>query len=673
MALTTLDAMAAGGIYDHLVGGFCRYSTDNRWLVPHFEKMLTDQALLARAYLHAWQETGQDNYLAVVTETLDFVLRDLSTPEGALYSSFDADAGGVEGSHATFTLAELARRPPRAPRRTGGRVVRDHRRAATGRAAPSRAGRSARPSSARPTIEEARRCWPPCAPDRVQPARDEKVLTEWNAMAAATLAEVAAVTGSDRLRPTGRGDRRVPHVRHVRRRPADAELAGRPGPAPGRGRRPRLAGRGVRPAVRAHRQGASGATGPTGWRRAARPVLGRGAGGFFTTGDDAESARSCGPRSISTGPCPPPTRSPSRPSSGPTRSTTTNGLRQAVERTVARGPGPCSPAIPGALADLVAALPMLAGRQEIVVTGERPDLLAEVRRHWLPAAVVAWGEPDGSPLFAGRPDGAAFVCRGFTCDAPADDVTDLGRPTRGAAPMTDDAPRPTRPRPRPGGRQLGPERAPPRSRTDPARLLRRSARRREKIPTSGGSTLHLLVLSSTVEDTTVVDLATRTVMRVRVPWPENYEPDITAFDVVEVTLADDPERDDLAQPEATTAADLPRHVGTLRGRQLRKLLRRMVASPEGPAARVPRALGPLLGVPRLPALGGPHRADPQPAAHPPRRRTGPPGCASDGTATTSGSRSRIAMPPAPSMPPAASASAARAWPPPSASTRSTCW
>jgi hypothetical protein len=153
----------------------------------------------------------------------------------------------------------------------------------------------------------------------------------------------------------------------------------------------------------------------------------------------------------------------------------------------------------------------------------------------------------------------------------------------------------------------------PETPTDPARLLRRSARRREKIPTSGGSTLHLLVLSSTLEDTTVVDLATRTVMRVRVPWPENYDPDITLFDVVEVTLADDPERDDLAQPEATTAADLPRHVGTLRGRQLRKS--------RGPTARVSRPLGSLLGVPGLPALGRAHRADPEPAAHsPPGRR-----------------------------------------------------
>jgi uncharacterized protein YyaL (SSP411 family) len=68
---------------------------------------------------------------------------------------------------------------------------------------------------------------------------------------------------------------------------------------------------------------------------------------------------------------------------------------------------------------------MLSGRQEVVVTGDRPELVAEVRRSWLPASVMAWGEPDDSALFAGRPDGAAFVCRGFTCDAPAGDVATL--------------------------------------------------------------------------------------------------------------------------------------------------------------------------------------------------------------------------------------------------------
>ena len=157
--LRTLDAMAAGGIYDHLVGGFCRYSTDAHWLVPHFEKMLTDQALLARAYLHAWQDTGQRDYLGVVTETLDFVLRDLSTPEGALYSSFDADAGGVEGGHATFTLDELRQLLPGdlvgpAARRGTGSPNR-----ATGRGAPSRCAPSAHRSGALPRSKRPGPCW----------------------------------------------------------------------------------------------------------------------------------------------------------------------------------------------------------------------------------------------------------------------------------------------------------------------------------------------------------------------------------------------------------------------------------------------------------------------------------------------------------------------------------
>ena len=150
MALRTLDAMAAGGIYDHLVGGFCRYSTDAHWLVPHFEKMLTDQALLARAYLHAWQDTGRQEYLSVVRETLDFVLRDLSTPEGALYSSFDADAGGVEGDARDLHPRPIARScsPPLwsdlPPSGTASRS------GATGRGGPFRCVPSAARSSDRP-------------------------------------------------------------------------------------------------------------------------------------------------------------------------------------------------------------------------------------------------------------------------------------------------------------------------------------------------------------------------------------------------------------------------------------------------------------------------------------------------------------------------------------------
>ena len=89
---TSLDAMAPAGIYDHLGGGFARYSVDDRWLVPHFEKMLYDNALLARAYLHAWQVTGSAaDHRQVLDETLGYVLRDLRHADGGFYSAEDAD------------------------------------------------------------------------------------------------------------------------------------------------------------------------------------------------------------------------------------------------------------------------------------------------------------------------------------------------------------------------------------------------------------------------------------------------------------------------------------------------------------------------------------------------------------------------------------------------------
>src|SRR5204863_9459293 len=94
---TSLDAMASGGMYDHLGGGFARYSVDNIWLVPHFEKMLYDQALLLRVYLHAWQVTGDARYRQVVDETIAYVLRDLRDAGGGLCSAEDADSEGEEG------------------------------------------------------------------------------------------------------------------------------------------------------------------------------------------------------------------------------------------------------------------------------------------------------------------------------------------------------------------------------------------------------------------------------------------------------------------------------------------------------------------------------------------------------------------------------------------------
>jgi len=107
MVYTTLVRMVAGGIRDHLAGGFHRYSTDRVWLLPHFEKMLYDNAQLARVYIEAWQATGKEYWREVATKIFDYVLREMTSAEGGFYSATDADSEGVEGKFFVWSLDEI--------------------------------------------------------------------------------------------------------------------------------------------------------------------------------------------------------------------------------------------------------------------------------------------------------------------------------------------------------------------------------------------------------------------------------------------------------------------------------------------------------------------------------------------------------------------------------------
>ena len=167
----TLDGMAAGGMYDLVGGGFHRYSVDERWLVPHFEKMLYDNALLVPAYLHAWVVTGEERYRQVVEETVEYMLRDLALPEGGFASSQDADTDGVEGLTYTWTEDEGVPAELLQPFEHGRSIIR-------GELDPE----------LRVRLLEVRA-------ERAQPGRDDKAIAAWNGLALAALGEAGRRLG----------------------------------------------------------------------------------------------------------------------------------------------------------------------------------------------------------------------------------------------------------------------------------------------------------------------------------------------------------------------------------------------------------------------------------------------------------------------------------------------
>ena len=203
MATLTLDRMAAGGIFDQLGGGFHRYSTDGRWLVPHFEKMLYDNAQLVRVYTHAWQLTGRARYRGIAGRTADYLLRELRHPDGGFFSSQDADSEGVEGKFFVWDHDELARVGGELAARWLGATQRGNWEGTNVLWTPHPAPAVAREAGLsvedleREVADASARLFQ-AREARVHPATDDKVLAAWNGLAISALAEAGRTFGERR-------------------------------------------------------------------------------------------------------------------------------------------------------------------------------------------------------------------------------------------------------------------------------------------------------------------------------------------------------------------------------------------------------------------------------------------------------------------------------------------
>jgi hypothetical protein len=211
MAVFTLEKMAQGGMYDQLGGGFHRYSTDEYWLVPHFEKMLYDNAQLAQTYLRAWQATGDLFYRRVAEETLDYVCREMTAPDGGFYSTQDADSEGVEGKFFVWTQAQVeealgtedalvfSRYYDVTPRGNW-----EHANILNVTAPEEIFARSLKmdPEELKMRLAGMRQKLFALREQRVKPHRDEKVLTSWNGLMLAAFSEAAAILDRDDYRQT---------------------------------------------------------------------------------------------------------------------------------------------------------------------------------------------------------------------------------------------------------------------------------------------------------------------------------------------------------------------------------------------------------------------------------------------------------------------------------------
>ena len=449
--VTSLDAMASGGIYDHIGGGFSRYSVDERWLVPHFEKMLYDNALLGRTYLWAWQVTGEDRFLQVLTETIEYVLRDLSHPDGGRYSAEDADSLATadadhaeEGAFYVWSPEQVAIALSDAGLgdlldttlswydiTPGGNFE--------GASIPNRM--HVRSELRRPSeIEDARVALFSAREQRPRPGLDDKLLTEWNALMLATLADAAAATGRadwlaaaeatatflcDRLRRSDEGGTNP--GRWLRSWQADLDG--------GAGGARHLAYASDHAALIDGFISLYEATGTLRWLDEAVStadvlieLFWDTDGGVWTTGDDAETLVSR-PKDLMDNATP---SANSMTAVGFLRLEAHTGESRYGEhaRTILRTLGGVAGRHALSFGNLLWAVELhTTGVTEIVVTGDRRDLVEQVQSRFRPDTVLAFGEPGSGPLWVGRDEsgdaGRAYVCRDHACGAPADTVEAL--------------------------------------------------------------------------------------------------------------------------------------------------------------------------------------------------------------------------------------------------------
>jgi uncharacterized protein YyaL (SSP411 family) len=418
----TCEAMARGGMYDQLGGGFARYSVDAQWVVPHFEKMLYDNALLLRVYLHWWRASGSETARRVVVETADFLLRDLATPQGGFASALDADTDGVEGLTYAWTPAQLVEVLGQEDGKWAAEQL-EVTREGTFEHGSSTLQRLLEPDDVdrygrvRTTLFEARQ-------QRPQPGRDDKVVAAWNGLAAAALAEAGVLL--DRPDYTAAAVRCIDLVRTLHWVDGRLRRVSRDG----------VVGRHLA-VLEDYADVAEGliavysATGDLDQLRGAHALLEvvlsefpDGHGGFYDTASDAHASE-------------PLIRRPQDPTDNATPSGASAAAGALLSYTALTGSQRHRDAAEKALSTMAPLFArharfagwacavgeaLLAGPAEVVVL-DRPDLLAVARLATSPGAVIAVN----GPLAEGREPGAAYVCRQSVCDLPTTDAEVLKR------------------------------------------------------------------------------------------------------------------------------------------------------------------------------------------------------------------------------------------------------